>query len=176
VPGGGCAGDLSCGFFSSHGDRSCPLYSPTYWLRVYPPYRRAPVPSGRGRLRRSGPPRPGTDRPARHGKADACPVRPYERATPFGAEATARGGHGRQGTNMARPGDGVDSGPLPGTGRQSTALRSSGPCWRPTRGVRPPTVRPSPVWTPVIPAASTAKWQLVRRWCWSRTHVLVSFS
>src|SRR5262245_4408684 len=30
-----------------------------------------PVPSGRGRLRRSGPPRPGTDRPAGHGKADA---------------------------------------------------------------------------------------------------------
>src|SRR5262245_43055472 len=27
------------------------------------------VPSGRGRLRRSGPPRPGTDRPAGHGKA-----------------------------------------------------------------------------------------------------------
>jgi integrase len=30
-----------------------------------------PVPSGRGRHRRSGPPRPGTDRPAGHGKADA---------------------------------------------------------------------------------------------------------
>jgi hypothetical protein len=30
-----------------------------------------PVPSGRERLRRSGPPRPGTDRPAGHGKADA---------------------------------------------------------------------------------------------------------
>jgi hypothetical protein len=30
-----------------------------------------PVPSGRGRLRRFGPPRPGTDRPAGHGKADA---------------------------------------------------------------------------------------------------------
>jgi hypothetical protein len=29
-----------------------------------------PVPSGRGRLWRSGPPRPGTDRPAEHGKAD----------------------------------------------------------------------------------------------------------
>ena len=29
-----------------------------------------PVPSGRGRLRRSGPPRLGTDRPAGHGKAD----------------------------------------------------------------------------------------------------------
>jgi hypothetical protein len=29
-----------------------------------------PVPSGRGRLWRSGPPRPGTDRPAGHGKAD----------------------------------------------------------------------------------------------------------
>jgi hypothetical protein len=29
------------------------------------------VPSGRGRLWRSGPPRPGTDRPAGHGKADA---------------------------------------------------------------------------------------------------------
>ena len=32
-----------------------------------------PVPSGRGRLRRSGPPRPGTDRPAEHGKADPGP-------------------------------------------------------------------------------------------------------
>jgi hypothetical protein len=47
---------------------SCPLYSPTYWLRVYPPYRRAPVPSGRGRLRRSGPPRPATASAAGHGK------------------------------------------------------------------------------------------------------------
>jgi hypothetical protein len=36
-----------------------------------PGARLAPVPSGRGRLRRSGPPRPGTDRPAGHGKADA---------------------------------------------------------------------------------------------------------
>jgi hypothetical protein len=39
---------------------------------------RVPVPSGRGRLRRSGPPRPGTDRPAGHGKADQglsqCPL------------------------------------------------------------------------------------------------------
>ena len=32
---------------------------------------RFPVPSGRGRHWRSGPPRPGTDRPAGHGKADA---------------------------------------------------------------------------------------------------------
>ena len=32
-----------------------------------------PVPSGRGRRRRSGPPRPGTDRPAGHGKADSQP-------------------------------------------------------------------------------------------------------
>src|SRR5215211_7786697 len=31
-----------------------------------------PVPSGRGRLRRPGPPRPGTDRLAGHGKADSC--------------------------------------------------------------------------------------------------------
>jgi hypothetical protein len=30
-----------------------------------------PVPSGRGRLRRSGLPRPGPERPAGHGKADA---------------------------------------------------------------------------------------------------------
>jgi hypothetical protein len=36
-----------------------------------------PVPSGRGRLRRSGPPRPGTDRPAGHGKADLCLVAKY---------------------------------------------------------------------------------------------------
>jgi hypothetical protein len=32
---------------------------------------RSSVPSGRGRLRRSGPPPPGTDRPAGHGKADS---------------------------------------------------------------------------------------------------------
>ena len=31
---------------------------------------RLSVPCGRGRLRRSGPPRPGTDRPTGHGKAD----------------------------------------------------------------------------------------------------------
>jgi hypothetical protein len=31
---------------------------------------RVPVPSGRGRLGRSGPPRPGTELPAGHGKAD----------------------------------------------------------------------------------------------------------
>jgi hypothetical protein len=34
---------------------------------------RSPVPSSRGRLRGSGPPRPGTDRPGRRGKADASP-------------------------------------------------------------------------------------------------------
>jgi hypothetical protein len=39
----------------------------------------APVPSGRGRLRRSGPLRPGTDRPAGSGKADAS-----HRDVPFG--------------------------------------------------------------------------------------------
>jgi hypothetical protein len=33
-------------------------------------------PVGRGRLRRSGPPRPGTDRPAGHGKADASLTHP----------------------------------------------------------------------------------------------------
>jgi hypothetical protein len=50
----------------------CPLYSPTCWLRVYPPCTGGlRSPSGRGRLRRSGPPRPGTDRPAGYGKADA---------------------------------------------------------------------------------------------------------
>jgi len=36
-----------------------------------------PVPSGRGRLRCSGPSRPGTDRPAGHGKVD-----PYGKTTP----------------------------------------------------------------------------------------------
>jgi hypothetical protein len=43
-----------------------------------------PVPSGRGRLRRSGPPRPGTDRPAGHGKADPGlgPCMPYGETTP----------------------------------------------------------------------------------------------
>jgi hypothetical protein len=39
---------------------------------------RLAVPSGRGRLRRSGPPRPGTDRPARHGKTDASAERNSE--------------------------------------------------------------------------------------------------
>ena len=34
-------------------------------------------PSGRGRLRRSGPPRPGPDRPAGHGKADASLRKPH---------------------------------------------------------------------------------------------------
>jgi hypothetical protein len=40
---------------------------------------RGPVPSGRGRLRRSGPSRTGTDRPAGHGKADPSldPCMPY---------------------------------------------------------------------------------------------------
>jgi hypothetical protein len=54
----------------------CEAAPHVWWYRARAPrvptvYRRAPVPSGRGRLRRSGPPRPGTDRPAGHGKADA---------------------------------------------------------------------------------------------------------
>ena len=53
---------------------------------------RVPVPSGRGRLRRSGPPRPGTDRPAGHGKADAS----FDHVTPcsqnqFGRRCHLRG-------------------------------------------------------------------------------------
>jgi hypothetical protein len=43
--------------------RGCPS------VRPVPRTRQGPG-SGRGRLRRSGPPRPGTDRPAGHGKAD----------------------------------------------------------------------------------------------------------
>jgi hypothetical protein len=39
-----------------------------------------PVPSGRGRHWRSGPPRPGTDRPAGHGKADASLNQPTYRS------------------------------------------------------------------------------------------------
>jgi hypothetical protein len=54
-----------------------------------------PVPSGRGRLRRSGPPRPGTDRPAGHGKADVSldhwPAAPKARSS---AAVTARIGNG----------------------------------------------------------------------------------
>jgi hypothetical protein len=49
------------------GGRSRPLWSR---CATDPVRTEGPVPSGRGRLRRSGPPRPGTDRPAGHGKAD----------------------------------------------------------------------------------------------------------
>jgi hypothetical protein len=53
-------------------DRGCPLFAGHLWPQCGP----APAtcwlgPVDRGRLRRSGPPRPGTDRPAGHGKADA---------------------------------------------------------------------------------------------------------
>jgi hypothetical protein len=64
---------------------------------------RGPVPSGRGRLRRSGPPRPGTDRPAGHGKADPS-LRPiaHLRAKPDRAgsppgQTTNGAGHGGRG-------------------------------------------------------------------------------
>jgi hypothetical protein len=40
------------------------------WQAANAARQRLSVPSGRGRLRRSGPPRPGTDRRAGHGKAD----------------------------------------------------------------------------------------------------------
>jgi hypothetical protein len=71
LPGGGCAGGLSCGSFAPVVTARA-RYSPYLpaW-RVPTLYRRLRSPSGRGRLRRSGPPRPGTDRPAGHGKADA---------------------------------------------------------------------------------------------------------
>jgi hypothetical protein len=52
--------------------RSCPLSTtPALWCRCAtdPVRTEVPVPSGRGRLRRSGPPRLGTDRRAGHGKA-----------------------------------------------------------------------------------------------------------
>jgi hypothetical protein len=49
--------------------RCCPRFTGRLRSRHGPSG--VPVPSGRGRLRRSGPPRPGTDRPAGHGKADA---------------------------------------------------------------------------------------------------------
>jgi hypothetical protein len=43
---------------------------PCRWQAADAARQRLSVPSGRGRLRRSGPPRPGTDRRAGHGKAD----------------------------------------------------------------------------------------------------------
>jgi len=70
-------GSTTCGF----GDQSvtararcCPWFARRLRTQRGPAV--VAVPSGRGRLRRSGPPRPGTDRPAGHGKADAKP-RPH---------------------------------------------------------------------------------------------------
>ena len=58
------------------GDRWKPLDSDAVWAKRGPSSeQRFSVPSGRGRLRRSGPPRPGTDRPAGHGKTDESVVR-----------------------------------------------------------------------------------------------------
>ena len=57
------------GSIGSHTARHCSTWanpSCSSQLGEHP----VPVPSGRGRLRRSGPPRPGTDRPAGHGKAN----------------------------------------------------------------------------------------------------------
>jgi hypothetical protein len=50
--------------------RCCPWF--TRLLRTRHGPTGVPVPSGRGRLWRSGPPRSGTDRPAGHGMADPC--------------------------------------------------------------------------------------------------------
>jgi hypothetical protein len=57
-------------FCRTSGVRSCPLLSVVHHSAADPARTEDPVGSGRGRLRRSGPPRPGTDRPAGHGKAD----------------------------------------------------------------------------------------------------------
>src|SRR5215216_1891225 len=57
------------------GDRSCPLLSTVRRSAADPARTGVSVPSGRGCLRRSGPPRSGTDRPAGHGKADEGVVR-----------------------------------------------------------------------------------------------------
>jgi hypothetical protein len=68
-------------FLHARRDRSCPPRTSGSRSRAdlartrRPRSRLAPVPSGRGQLWRSGPPRPGTDRPARHGKDDPQRVR-----------------------------------------------------------------------------------------------------
>jgi hypothetical protein len=67
-PGNGCAGWLTC-------DSLLPIVTACARRTPHLPGPRVPtvyrvVPSGRGRLRRSGPPPQGTDRPAGHGKAD----------------------------------------------------------------------------------------------------------
>jgi hypothetical protein len=64
LPGGGCAGGLTCGSFVpavTARARCSPLSAGSVCTHRVPA---GPVPSGRGRLRCSGPPRPGTDRPA----------------------------------------------------------------------------------------------------------------
>ena len=66
--------DLRC--LRTGRDLSCPVGTAASRCRADPArtsaisIRLGPVPSGRGCLRRSGPPRPGTDRPAGHGTAD----------------------------------------------------------------------------------------------------------
>jgi hypothetical protein len=68
--GQGPVGGATCGFrmhLVTAPARCCPWF--TRQLRTqHGPTRGVQVPSGRGRLRRSGPPRPGTDRPAGHGR------------------------------------------------------------------------------------------------------------
>jgi hypothetical protein len=71
VPGSRHAGGLTCGSLApvvTTRARCNPLPAGTACTHRVPA---GSVPSGRGRLRCSGPPRPGTDRPAGHGKADA---------------------------------------------------------------------------------------------------------
>jgi hypothetical protein len=71
LPGGGYVDALTCGFLApvvTGGDRCNPLSAlPSCTHRVPA----GSVLSDRGRLRRSGPPQPGTNRPAGHGKVDA---------------------------------------------------------------------------------------------------------
>jgi hypothetical protein len=77
-PRSGPVGGATCGFrmhLVTAPARCCP-WSTRQLRTQHRPTRGVQVPSGRGRLRRSGPPRPGTDRPAGHGKADASVTQP----------------------------------------------------------------------------------------------------
>ena len=109
----GGLGRATCGFAEhrvSAPARCCPRF--TIRLRTQRGPTEGPVPSGRGRLRRSGPPRPGTDRPAGHGKADAgveensrllgCDL--WSRPWPTPTSKNARGGRPLRRAAWGNPG------------------------------------------------------------------------
>jgi hypothetical protein len=77
IRGQGAVGGATCGSderLVTAPARCCPPFTCRLRTQRGPTGVPVPVPSGRGRLRRSGPSRPGIDRPAWHGKADAHPV------------------------------------------------------------------------------------------------------